>query len=340
MDTLKKSLALFCAVLFVITAVAALFFFNFDRRAFTAETYQKAFARDDFYNKIPGLMADAMASSTADQSQFPVVMRGMGRDAWEAFFRSLLPPDTLKAMGDDVLSSTFAYLNMKTDSAQLNLAPLKASMASDTGVQAVLSLLGTLPECSFDQIAQMTFNLLSGGQIEFCNPPAELYPALTPIIQGQLQFTAAAIPDQVTIISAPLQNDPRQRLLDIRFFMRLSPILPLGFLLGLTLFAVRSLKSWLTWWGNPFFITGSLAFAMSLVGAPVFSVVLQRMLVNRMSIYLPTILLDYGSDLASAMLKALLNPIIWQGLLLTILGLGMAVAGYFVKEQKPVTYPQ
>ncbi|MBE0672897.1 MAG: hypothetical protein IH588_20150 [Anaerolineales bacterium] len=333
MDTLKKPLAVLCSILFMVTAVIALFLFNFDRRAFTAETYQKAFARNDFYNQIPGLMADTMTSSNADQSQFPVVMRGMSREAWEAFFRSLLPPDVLKAMGDEVLTSTFAYLNMRTDSAQLNLTPLKTSLTSDTGAQAVLSLLGTLPECTFAQIAQMTLNLLSGGQIEFCNPPAELYPALTPIIQGQLQFTAAAIPDQVTIISAPPQNDPRQRLLDIRFFMRLSPMLPLAFLLGLTLFAVRSLKSWLTWWGIPFFITGSLAFVMSLIGAPVFGAVFQRILVNRMSIYLPSILLDYGSDLASAMLQALLTPILWQGLLLTLLGLGMAVAGYFVKEK-------
>lgn len=333
METIKKSLAILCAIFFVVTAVIALFFFNFDRRAFTAETYQKAFAREDFYNKLPGIMADVMLSSSTDQSQFPVVMRGMSREAWEAFFRTLLPPEALKAMGDDTLNSTFAYITMQTDSAQINLAPLKASMVGETSVQAVLSLLGTQPQCTFEQIAQMTIGLFSGGQIEFCNPPAELYPALTPIIQSQMQFTAAAIPDQVTIITAPLENDPRQKLLDIRFFMRLSPILPLAFLLGLTLLAVRSLKSWLMWWGIPFSITGFTAFMMSLIGAPVFGAVFQRMLVNRMSIYLPTILLDYGSDFASAMVKALLNPILWQGLLLAAIGLVMAVAGYFVKEK-------
>jgi hypothetical protein len=333
MENLKKTLAIFCSVFFVVTAVAALFFFNFDRRAFTAETYQKAFTRNDFYNKIPGLMADAMTSSTADQSQFPIVMRGMSRDAWEAFFRSLLPLETLQLMGNETLNSTFAYLNMQTDSVQIDMAPLKTSLASDTGAQAVLSLLGTLPQCSFEQIAKMSLGLFSGGQIEFCNPPAELYPLLTPIIQSQLQFTAAAIPDSVTLVSAPLQNDPRQRLLDMRFFMRISPMLPLAFLLGLTLFAVRSLKSWLTWWGIPFFITGSLAFVMSLIGAPVFGAIFQRALVNRMPTYLPAILLDYGSALSAAMLKALLTPILWQGLLLALLGLGMIATKYFMKEK-------
>lgn len=333
METIRKSLATLSSILFVITALIALLFFNLDRNAFTAETYQRAFVRDDFYNKIPSLMAKAINSSNADQSQFPVVMQGMSEQAWEAFFRNLLPPETLKLMGDEALNSTFAYLNMQSDSAQINLGPLKTSMAGETGVQAVFSLLGTLPQCTFEQIAQMSLGLFSGNQIEFCNPPAELYPLLSPLIQSQLQFTAAAIPDSVTLISAPPQNDPRQKLLDLRFFMRLTPILPLAFLLGLTLFGVRSLKDWLNWWGIPFLVTGFIAFFMSLLGSPVFGAILQRMISNRMPTYLPPILLDYGNDLAAAMMKALLTPILWQGLLLAVLGLGMTATGYWMKEK-------
>lgn len=334
MKTIKKILATICAILFVITAVIALFLFNFDRKAFSAETYQRAFAREDFYNKLPSVMADVITSPSTDSSQFPAVMRSMGREAWEAFFHTLLPPETLKVMGDDVLNSTFAYLNLQTDSAQLNLAPLKASMASDTGVQGVFSLLSAQPDCTFIQIAQITINLLSGGQIELCDPPAELIPALTPIVQGQLQFAAAVIPDQVTIISAPPQNDPRQRLKIARLFMQLSPILPLTFLLGLTIFAVRSLRGWLSWWGVSFILTGSIAFVMSLLGAPVFGKILQRVLVSRMPLYLPTLLLDYANDLASAMVQTLLSPVLWQGLAIVLIGFGMAVISYFVKKQK------
>ena len=330
MNLLRNIVATIFAILFIGSAVLSLFVFNFDRSAFTAETYQRAFAREDLYNKVPAMMADAIISPGADQSLFPSMMRGMSKEAWEAFFRTLLPPETLKVMGDDVLNSTFAYLNMQTDSAQLNLAPLKISLASDTGVQAVLSLLSTQPECTFIQIAQLTINLLSGGQIEFCNPPPDLYPVLTPVIQDQLEFMAAVVPDQVTIISAPLQNDPRQRLKTVRLFMRLSPILPLAFLLALTIFAVRSLKSWLNWWGVSFFITGSIAFVMSLIGAPVFGTILERILVARMPIYLPTILLDYASDFASVMVQTLLYPVLWQGLIITFLGLGMALIAFIV----------
>ncbi|MCQ3938393.1 MAG: hypothetical protein DPW18_15290 [Chloroflexi bacterium] len=334
MDTLRKTTAVFSAILFVFTGVTALLLFNFDRSAFTAETYQKAFAREDLYNKLPAVMAEAMTTSGADQSRFPIVMQGMSREAWEAFFRSLLPPETLKPMGDEMLASAFAYLNGQADVVNLSLAPLKARMTSEAGTQAVLSLLGTLPACDLLQISQMSVSLLASGQIEFCSPPAELYPLLTPVIQGQLQAAASAIPEQMTLVSAPPQNDPRQKLQTIRLLMRLSLILPLTFLFALTVFAVRSLKDWLMWWGIPFTAAGAGAFLAGLLGAPVFKSALQRILMESMPDYLPVFLLDFASDFASAMVRALLDPVLWQGLTLAILGMGMAGAGYYLSIRK------
>lgn len=330
METFKKTLATICAILFIGTALAALFLFMLDNQGFSAKTYQKAFARDDFYNKIPSMLVDVLFSLPADQSQFPVMMQGMGREGWESFIRALLPPDALQTIGDEALNSTFEYVNMRTDAVYLNLVPLKASMSSDSGVQAVMSLLGTLPECSLLQIGQMSMNLFSGGQVELCNPPADLYPMLTPVIQSQMQFTASVIPDQVQIISAPLINDPRQKLQSARILMRLSPLLPFFFLLGLTAFGVRSLKDWLNWWGVPLLITGFIAFVMGLIGAPIFGAVFQRILMTQMPGFFPLPLLGYGSDLASAMIQALLTPVMWSGLALTVISAGMAGVGYYL----------
>ena len=336
MDSLKKLIGIIFAVLFISTAVPALIFFNFDRRAFSAETYQKAFANADFYNKLPVAMAEAMLSASTDTSQLPVVMRGMNQQAWEAFFREILPPETLKVLGDDVLNSTFAYLNLQTNSVQLSLIPLKASMVGEAGVQAVYALLDTQPDCTFEQIAQMTFNLLTNSEMQFCKPPAELASMLSPVIQGQMQVATLVVPDQLTLLTAPLQNDPRVKLQTARMVMRLSPIFPLGFLLLMTMFAVNSLKSWLSWWGTSFSITGILASLMSLGGAPIFGAIFQRVLVNKMPAFLPAILLDYASDLASAMLRALLAPVFWQGMVIALIGFAMATSSYFIKGKLAV----
>jgi hypothetical protein len=238
-------------------------------------------------------------------------------------------------MGDETLNSVFAYLNHQTDSVQVSLAPLKTSMVSDAGVQAVFDLLGTQPACTMDQIAQATLNLLtsSSNEIQFCNPPAELVPMLTPVIQGQMQAAAMVIPDQLTLLNAPPQNDPRDKLQIARLAMRLSPILPLGFLLLITIITVRSLKNWLDWWGIPLVITGGLTAFLGLVGASVFGTVFQELLTNRMPSFLPTLLLDSANALAAAMLQALFLPILWQGLGIAFIGFGMTLAGYFVKRK-------
>jgi hypothetical protein len=328
MDSIKKPLGIFLAVLFVLTAVLALILFNFDQRAFVIETYQQAFARSDFYNKLPAVLADSMIGLTADTSQ-SVVMHGMNRETLEGFLRIMLSQETLKAMGDETLISVFAFLNQQTDLIQISLVPLKASMASDAGVQAVYSLLNTQPDCTMEQMAQAAMNLLGSGEIQFCKPPAELMPMLTPIIQGQMQATAQIIPDQLILFMAMPGNDPRANLQTARMAMRFSPVLPLGFLLLMSIVTVRSFKSWLNWWGNPLFITGLLTALISLVGAPIFGTILRSVLSSR----LPIAMLGSASELASAMFQALLSPILWQGLGIAFIGFGMTVAGYFIKSK-------
>lgn len=334
MENFRNPIAVFCAILFGITAVAAILLFNFDRRAFTAETYQRAFAREDFYDKLPNMMAQAIASPGTDNSSLPLVMQGMGVEAWENFIRALLPPEALKTMGDDALASTFAYLNLQADSASVSLTPVKSAMSSETGTQAVIALIRTLPACTVEQIAQITVNLFSSGEIQLCSPPDELMPLITPIVQGQLQFAASIIPDELTLVTAPPQNDPRQRLQVIRFLMRLSPILPIAFLLALTIVIVRSPKDWLIWWGIPILAAGFIAFIIGVLGAPIAGAILERILVNRLPNYLPAFLSGFTGDLSSEMVRALLLPVIWQGLLLLVIGAGMTFAAYSINRKE------
>ncbi len=342
MNAIRKILATFCAILFVMTAIFALIFFNFDRRAFSAETYQRVFANEGFYNRIPTVLAEAINGASLDQSDLPIAMQGMSTQAWETFFRALLPQETLKGMGDEALNSVFAYLNMETNSAQMSLQPLKASMQSDAGVQAVYSLLNAQPDCTLVQVAQMTINLLTAQDIKFCKPPETLHFLLTPVIQAQMQVTAFAIPDHITFASAEgvaPENDPRVKLQNARLLMRLTPLLPLGFLLLLTLLAVNSLKSWLDWWGIPFLITGLIAAIISLSGAPVISALLRQMIARRAPAYLPPAFADYARELAAAMVNTLTRPILWQGLILAVLGLTMFLVSRFIgrrQSAKPI----
>lgn len=337
MGLVKKILTVFCALLFWITAVPALIFFNFDRRAFSSETYQQVFANEGFYNRLPRVLAETINATSFNQSELPWVMRGMGLPAWEAFFRAMLPQETLKAMGEEALNSTFAYLNLETNSAEMSLLPLKASMAGNAGVEAVYALLDTQPDCTLAQITQMTVNLLTVQDFQLCNPPQQLHPILTPMIEAQMQSTALAIPDRVTLASAEgvvPENDPRLRLQNLRLFMRLTPLFPLGLLLLLSVIAVNSLRSWLDWWGIPFIVTGLTAVLIGAGGSPVIGGLLKRAITQRAPNFLPAAFSDYASDLAEAMVKALTRPILWQGLVLALIGLVMAAASYLLRRKQ------
>ena len=173
-----------------LTVVLALFLFNFERKAFTPELYQRVFANESFYERIPTVMGQALAND-AQNSGLPSAIKGLTAQGWETFLRALLPPETLKAMGNQALASIFAYLNDETDSATLSLIPLKTSMQSNAGTQAVIGLIQTLPACTLEQMAQITMAALAQQQISLCNPPEQVLGIITPLIQAQLQVASA-----------------------------------------------------------------------------------------------------------------------------------------------------
>jgi hypothetical protein len=337
MQNIKKVLAYILAVLFVSTAVMALIFFNFEYKAFRVETYQQVLATEDFYNRIPAVMAEAMVSSSSTNFQsLPFSMQNMSTSDWEDFFRVLLPQDALKSIGDDTLHATFAYLNMQNDSITISFAPIKTNMGTDSGVQAVFALFRTQPDCTLAQVAQITINLLSGQQIEFCNPPAELLPLLTPLVQAQLQSAALIIPDEVTLVHTQRgKDDPRNRIQTTRTLMKLSLLLPIGLLFLLTITIVTSIKSWLTWWGIPFLATGVIAMLMSIIGGPILGVILRQLIQWQTRITLPISLSDYAGEISSAILGAILRPIFWEGLFLFFVGMGMVAVTFVLNIGRP-----
>ena len=333
MEAIRKGLAVLLATFLVLTTVLAIFLFNFERKAFSPVLYQRVFANENFYERIPVVMGQALANG-AQHSDLPASLQGLSAQGWEKFLRTLLPPETLKAMGDQALASMFAYLNSETNSATISLIPLKASMQNNAGTQAVIGLIQTLPACTLEQMAQIPLAVLTQQQITLCNPPEQLLGMITPLIQAQLQVAAAVIPNEITLASAQdQQTDPRQRLEVVRLMMRLSPLLPLGFLLLLTLIIVRSLHEWLNWWGFPIMASGVIAALMGLTSAPIASLVIKGILEKRMPVYLPSILLENGNQLAAAIVDELLKPVLWQGVMFALLGAVMVLICTYMKKK-------
>ena len=229
MQTLGRTLAAFCGILFMITGVAAVFLFNIERKAFSAETYKQAFEAQALYNRMPAMLAEALTSAIQQNENADEYLKSLTVEDWESAISSLLPPEDMKVFADNTLDSVFGYLNDRTDSAVISLVPLKSHLAGPAGFQAVLQILSAQPDCTLEQLIQMAVGFLSEGRLIFCNPPPEAIESIRPLIETQLQSMTFVIPDQVTLISnahSGTPDDPRLKLKAARSVMQIAPLFP------------------------------------------------------------------------------------------------------------------
>jgi hypothetical protein len=269
----------------------------------------------------------------------PTFIKTLTLTNWEAAISSMLPPEELKAITDDALDSVFDYINRKTDSVTISVIPLKSHLISASGVEVVKQVLRVQPACTAEQLQAIAFGFLSGGDIILCSPPEDVLTLLTPIIESQIQILTVTIPDEVTLISSVLSgtpNDPRLRLNNVRLLMLISPLLPAAFLLGLTIFAIRNLKEWLTWWGWPLFITGASALIVAVLGSPTIGFIVSRFMQIQGAGLIPPSLLATMQETASSVTREILKPVTLEGLILALIGLAMAVVAVFVVRKEDI----
>ena len=344
MRTLGIFFAALCAIMFVITGVLALLFFNIERKAFSAATYKQAFERQQLYDRMPGILADVLITAISQNPQASTYLRSFTVQDWQSAISTLVPPEELKAVANSTLDSTFDYLNSRTDSAVISLVPFKSHLAGPAGVESILQLLRAQPTCTVDQIIELTFAVMSGGDLIFCNPPPEAVQIVRPLIESQLQFMTFAFPDQITLIStqqAGTPEDPRLNLKIARTIMQITPLFPMIFLLGLTIFAVRSLIDWLKWWGLPFLFTGLISFLIAVPGSSLVGFIIQWLLERQAAGLIPPVLLSTLRETVSAIAREVLGPVAIVGLVLAVMGLIMILVAVFLSyTQRDRTIPQ
>ncbi len=339
-DAIKKIgkwLAGVCAILFVVSGVTALLLVNMERKVFSSETYKLAFEKQNLYESMPHLLAVTVSSYIGGSESANTLLKGLSTSDWEASIKFILPPAEIKTITNGALDSTFDYLNGKSDSAVISLTPIKSHLTGASGVEAVTQLLQAQPDCTTEQLTQIALSALTGGDIALlCNPPAEVMGLVTPLIESQLQLMTLAFPDEVTILSGEKSNtpsDPRIKLNRVRLVMKLTFILPILFLLAVTVFAVRSLNEWFSWWGWSFMTTGIISIGIALLGSPVVGFVIGRVMQNQASDFMPSILISAMQEAAREVAQQVLRPVAIEGLLFLLLGVGMVGIAIFVRRK-------
>lgn len=338
MRELSKTIAALCAVLFVLAGVPVLILFNVERKAFTSATYKQAFENQRLYERMPALLAATLSTTIAQSGNSPPFLRELSPEEWQLTITSLLPPEELRAMTDQTLNSTFDYLNFRSNSIIVPLTPIKARLAGEGGVNMVREFLRTQPACTLEQLTQMGLGLL-GGNIILCNPPEEALGLLAPFIQSQIQAISTTFPNEITLVpgtAAGTTGDPRLRLQWVRSGILFSPFFLFLLLLAIAVFAVRSVRDLLVWWGWPLLITGGLAALVALVGSPFLGWFLQFVIQTQGVAFLPPVLAATIGETASAVANEMLIPVVLQGLLMAVIGLLMVIAGTVLGRREKI----
>jgi len=323
---IAKIVAVLCAIGFAVTAFAALLLFNLERRAFNPNIYKDALASRNFYQRLPSLLGPELAKA-AMGSNIPIAKQ-FTSDDWAAIIRTLLPPEQLEIMTEDAITQIFAYLNDETSHPHISLTPLKQRLSGPAGMEMAVNLIHAQPDCSIEQLVQMA---ASFGQV-LCNPPQSLLNIAKPAIQAQLNLIAANIPDQMSFIDTSTPTQKAGNLRNIRLAMQFSPLAPLVFLFLNTLFAVRTFKDWMTWWGWPLLWSGIMGALAGFSGAPVFRMALENYISTRTQLSIPAEFTPAIRTVADEVLRQILQPAGWQGLILAGTGLSMLLISLIISN--------
>ena len=336
MKQIGNFLAGICAVIFVFSAVIAITLFNIDQKAFSPETYKAAFKEQGLYAASPSIFTDMIYSSVENSSNASILLSVLNKDQMRFVIASLLPPNELEALMDGAFDSFFNFLNGQTDSISISLISIKQHIVSEGGVQVFTQILRTQPDCTPEQLLQMGAGLLSSNAtLMMCNPPDEVMNLVTPLIQTQLQVIASNFPDQLTLTGSDQAGliEFRTRLGRVRAAMRITPAIPVVFLFAIVIFAVRSLRGWLNWWGVPFLVTGVSCLFIALIGAPLVRFFIETVIL-RGNADMPAVFLDMMRNVLGSIVDLILSPIAIEGIILALVGASMIVGAYFLSSKK------
>ena len=341
-DGPTKFISILLAIAFVITLVLSFFLYSFEKNAFDAETYKKAFLDKEFYNRIPAtigeqlvLMANGNGADLAENNAGAALslFKNLTANDWETLISELLTTEDLQSMSEANIDSLFNYFNGSTSTASISLVALKESIESERGVNAVLALLDAQPDCTLQQVLEMTSSALSGDGLLFCKPPQIALEVAKPLIQTQLSAFNQSIPQEKVYLSRENANEALVQTQARRILMRLSPLVPLFLLSILTMIAVRSTKSWLQWWGFPLLISGGIGLLLNLLTKSFMQALFDARILSESSGGISANMLELVYELSATITDAFTQQSALLASYSTLLGL-MMLAGIFFLDRR------
>jgi hypothetical protein len=357
------------AILFVISAIGVIFSYFPTRKLLNPDFYKSALENVRFYERLPESIAQQLAANLTQGgtgTSSPVYLLLLNQQEWESILTGLLNPDWLQTQTENILDQFFDILLVSADPLHtpinISILEIKNSLAGGEGIQAFNQILNAQEDCSLDQVmGLLQLGLGMEAQIAtlLCKPPDYIISELNPIVQAILSAAVTQVPDQVSFTlptamqlsskaGSPQELSPGElpefisSLRRTNTMISRSPLLPITFLLLVSVFAVRSLREFLRWWGGTLLTAGGISLIILLILYLTMDWSLGRFVPIPLSVYgLPPLLVQMGLvELSQELATNLALSIAIPAGILTILGILMLLGDYLLRQRTQPSKPQ
>jgi hypothetical protein len=355
---LARFFAVVCALAFVVCTIPIIFFQAAGIRLTQPQVYKEALAKERISDRLPALVADtvthtieASARSEAnrggavDESLVKLVHQVSATD-WEMVFGAVLPPSYVRQQIEGALDQFFGWVHSNTAIPVVNISfgELKRRLVAPETEETYVRILQAKPPCTASQ-------LQSAGGLPFgCCPSPEEMPRVRQGFRTMMQTAVDRLPDTVNLFEK-LSGDGataeatrrlaevRTRLVQLEWLAWWSPAVPAALLLLIAVFAVRSFRGWMFWWGIPCLIVGAVSAVLALPVVPAGKWIFAHFIVPRLPAEFPAATLDALAGLVLAVLQSVMNAALHTAGALAIGGLVAVILGAALKSRPQPAVP-
>lgn len=341
-----RLLAILSAVLFIITAILALFAVNLARALTDREAIKAALDEEDLVREVaPSLMVTALQEQAAAQG-LPV--DEIDPAAWQTAVDLLLPPGWLEDQSDAAVDATFDYLEseeMTAPQLTVDVKPLVENLQGEAGRQAILTVLQSLPVCPGTE----PFPEVGDGEIPFptCLPPEvdvattadQVHSSLVATITNNptLADMEGALPlGQIMEAGAAESPESPEGLQNLRRGFALVQrwsgflgLIPAAFLVLILIFGVRSLGGFGHWLGWPLALAGGMTLLVVLAAPAALTVLLRTAASSPEAGAGGAIMTQLWPVFLDSVSRLWLHNVRWQAASMLVGGLFMIGVGFF-----------
>ncbi len=345
-----RFLAVVFAIVFVACTVPIIFFHAALSGLTQAQNYKDALEKERFYDRLPALVADMVTHSidapAGDAANLgdagaglpASFFRQLSPADWEMVFGAVLPPDYLRQQTEGALDQFFGCL--RSDAADpvvtIDLRDLKQRLVARETEEAYVRMLQTKPQCTAAE-------LWSAGVLPVgCCPPPEEMPQVRMAFREMMRMAAGQIPETVDLLKEPSGGrttvetarrlaEARTRLGQVEALAWWSVAVPAALLLLIAIFAVRSFRGWMWWWGIPCLTAGAVTGAFALSVVPAANWISGHLIVPRLPAEAPAATLEALAGLVTAVVQPVMEAALHWAVALAIGGLVAVVLGAVFK---------